>query len=376
MNKATIKQIRVATIQAELPDPVIFGDWIMKTREFAVVAVKLDNGIEGFAFTLTRDGTVAEQIRKSIRKTYIGTNIEDLSSTYITAKRRSLASHSAGVGLRALSIVDLACWDALAKNRDLSITAMLNGPRSPMPATAIIGYPPGKMGGKEVSEQVRNLYAQGWRRFKCPVAATKELSKERLMAARKVAPDAWIGCDAAWIYRDVESALEFLNHIEEVNLGWFEDIFAPGDASLVRDLHQKTKVPIAMGDEQGGSYYPESLLIHKAIDVIRIDLTCMGGITGGREIVDQCLNAEIDFAPHMFAHVHSQVFSAWGFAKPIEWGVPWTGVDPYADSLAQPSIIGNGLMSPLPEEPGFGNLINLDWILTQEHEDPEGIFNH
>jgi L-alanine-DL-glutamate epimerase-like enolase superfamily enzyme len=376
VNKATIKQIRVATIQAELPDPVIFGDWIMKTREFAVVAVKLDNGIEGFAFTLTRDGTVAEQIRKSIRKTYIGTNIEDLSSTYITAKRRSLASHSAGVGLRALSIVDLACWDALAKNRDLSITAMLNGPRSPMPATAIIGYPPGKMGGKEVSEQVRNLYAQGWRRFKCPVAATKELSKERLMAARKVAPDAWIGCDAAWIYRDVESALEFLNHIEEVNLGWFEDIFAPGDASLVRDLHQKTKVPIAMGDEQGGSYYPESLLIHKAVDVIRIDLTCMGGITGGREIVDQCLNAEIDFAPHMFAHVHSQVFSAWGFAKPIEWGVPWTGVDPYADSLAQPSIIGNGLMSPLPEEPGFGNLINLDWILTQEHEDPEGIFNH
>jgi L-alanine-DL-glutamate epimerase-like enolase superfamily enzyme len=376
VNKATIKQIRVATIQAELPDPVIFGDWIMKTREFAVVAVKLDNGIEGFAFTLTRDGTVAEQIRKSIRKTYIGTNIEDLSSTYITAKRRSLASHSAGVGLRALSIVDLACWDALAKNRDLSITAMLNGPRSPMPATAIIGYPPGKMGGKEVSEQVRNLYTQGWRRFKCPVAATKELSKERLMAARKVAPDAWIGCDAAWIYRDVESALEFLNHIEEVNLGWFEDIFAPGDASLVRDLHQKTKVPIAMGDEQGGSYYPESLLIHKAVDVIRIDLTCMGGITGGREIVDQCLNAEIDFAPHMFAHVHSQVFSAWGFAKPIEWGVPWTGVDPYADSLAQPSIIGNGLMSPLPEEPGFGNLINLDWILTQEHEDPEGIFNH
>ena len=41
----------------------------------------------------------------------------------------------------------------------------------------------------------------------------------------------------------------------------------------------------------------------------------------------------------MFAHVHSQVFSAWGFTDcPVEWGVPWTGVDPYADSLAQPTI--------------------------------------
>ena len=57
----------------------------------------------------------------------------------------------------------------------------------------------------------------------------------------------------------------------------------------------------------------------------------------------------------MFAHVHSQVFSAWGFTdKPIEWGVPWTGVDPYADSLAQPEIIAGGLMKPLPQEPGFG----------------------
>ena len=57
------------------------------------------------------------------------------------------------------------------------------------------------------------------------------------------------------------------------------------------------------------------------------------------------------------------------------WGVPWTGVDPYADSLAQPKIIEGGLMLPLPEEPGFGNLINIDWILTQQHQDPEGIFN-
>ena len=95
-----------------------------------------------------------------------------------------------------------------------------------------------------------------------------------------------------------------------------------------------------MGDEQGGSYYPQALILAKAVDVVRIDLTCMGGITGGRRIVDECLRAGVAFSPHMFAHVHSQVFSGWGFPDvPIEWGVPWTGVDPYADSLAQPTII-------------------------------------
>ena len=140
------------------------------------------------------------------------------------------------------------------------------------------------------------------------------------------------------------------------------------------DLRARTKTPIAMGDEQGGIYYPEALIAKSAVDVVRIDLTCMGGITGGRRIVDECLKAKVGFSAHMFAHVHSQVFGAWGFEDvPIEWGVPWTGVDPYADSLEQPKIGSNGRMEPLSEKPGFGELINFDWVKTQKCVDPEKI---
>jgi hypothetical protein len=51
--------------------------------------------------------------------------------------------------------------------------------------------------------------------------------------------------------------------------------------------------------------------------------------------------------------------------------VPWTGVDPFADSLRQPEIAADGLMKPLPEEPGFGTLVNRDWVLSQPYEDPD-----
>jgi hypothetical protein len=70
--------------------------------------------------------------------------------------------------------------------------------------------------------------------------------------------------------------------------------------------------------------------------------------------------------------VHSQVFGALGHADvPVEWGVPWTGVDPFADSLRQPEIAAGGRMKPLPEEPGFGTLVNRDWVLSQPYEDPD-----
>ena len=373
INNAIISDISCATIQATLPAPVVFGDWIMTTREFVVVRVVTSTGHEGWAFTLTRDGSVAEQIRKTIAKFYIGQSVSERERLYRVASRRSLASHSAGIGLRALSIVDLAVWDVAAKIADVSIANLLGGSNRPMPATAIIGYPPALMGPTEIEAQVRDLVNSGWNRFKAPVGATPEISAARLRAARKAAPESWIGCDAAWIYDDVDSAAEFVNSIEDVGLGWFEDIFPPGNAGLVRELRERTSVRIAMGDEQGGSYYPEALILAKAVDVVRIDLTCMGGITGGRLIIEQCLNAGVEFAPHMFAHVHSQVFSALGFADvPIEWGVPWTGVDPYADSLRQP-ILNAGKMQAFEECPGFGILIDKEWAMTQEVNDPSGI---
>lgn len=370
----TIASVHVMTIQAQLPTPVIFGEWIMREREFALVCVTATDGLRGYAYTLTRDGAVAEQIRKTIARIYVGTEVGAQEQTFTIAWRRSLASHAAGIGLRALSIVDLACWDLVAKAAGRSIAGLLGGANRPMPATAIIGYPPGTMGPDETGAQTAELYAAGWRRFKAPIAATPDRTAARLRAARAAAPDAWLGLDAAWVYEDVEDAAAFVNSIGDVGLGWFEDVFPPGDAGQLRRLRERTTTPIAMGDEQGGIYYPEALIALEAVDVVRVDLTCMGGITRGRRIIDQILAAGLAFAPHMFPHVHSQVLAGLGYTEaPIEWGIPFTGVHPMDDPLPQPIIEAGGRMAALPEEPGFGDLVDPDWVRSQPHEDPDGI---
>jgi L-alanine-DL-glutamate epimerase-like enolase superfamily enzyme len=376
MTDATITSVDVMTIQAQLPAPVIFGEWIMRTREFALVRVRTDRGVDGLMNPLPRDGAVADQIRKTIAAIYRGTAIAERERTFTVAWRRSLASHASGIGLRALSIVDLACWDAAAKLADRSIAALLGGSNRPMPATAIIGYPPGTMGPEETGAQTAELYAAGWRRFKAPIGGAAERSAARLRAARAVAPDAWLGMDAAWVYEDVETAASFIESIPDVRLGWFEDVFPPGDAGILRRLRDRIDVPIAMGDEQGGSYFPEALIAAGAVDVVRVDLTCMGGLTRGRRVIDQVLEAGLDFAPHMFPHVHSQVLGALGYAdRPIEWGIPDTGVHPMDDPLPQPTILVGGRMDALPEGPGFGHLVDVDWIRSQPFDDPSGVLD-
>ena len=369
----TITAVDVMTIQAQLPAPVIFGDWVMRSREFALVRVRTDAGIDGFSYTLTRDGAVAEQIRKMIAGIYVGSAVADRERTFTLAWRRSLASHAAGIGLRALSIVDLACWDAAGKVADRSVADLLGGWHRPMPATAIIGYPPGTMGPDEVGAQTAELVAAGWRRFKAPIAATPQRTVARLRAARAAAPDAWLGLDAAWVYDEVEPAAALIEAMPDVGLAWFEDVFPPGDARQLRALRDRIDVPIAMGDEQGGIYYPQALIDAGAADVIRVDLTCMGGITRGRRVIDQVLEAGLAFAPHMFPHVHSQVMGALGHEVPIEFGIPGTGVHPMDDPLPPPVLLSDGRMAPLPEAPGFGTLVDPAWIRSQPHEDPSGM---
>ena len=129
------------------------------------------------------------------------------------------------------------------------------------------------------------------------------------------------------------------------------------------------------GRRAGWQLLPGGAAQADAVDVVRIDLTCMGGITGGRRVIDRCVDAGVDFAPHMFAHVHSQVFAALGFTGvPIEWGRTVDRRRPLADSLAQP-VIANGMMAPLPEQPGFGSLLDVGWATSQPHDDPHRIFD-
>ncbi|MEN3278980.1 MAG: hypothetical protein V7607_120 [Solirubrobacteraceae bacterium] len=371
-----IRDVTVATVRAALPEPIRFGDWVMNHREFALVRVRAADGVPGFGFTLTREGPVAAAIRQAVTPIYLAEDIataEQATSAFDRCRRSNLACLSSGIGLRALSIVDLAVHDLLARRAQTSIARFLGGQPAGMPATAIVGYPP-SMGPDAVRDQIASLRDAGWRRFKIPACLPLERARDRLLAAREAAgPDAWLGMDGAWLFASPDRASAFLDEVMRARLDWFEDALAPGDSDGLAKLRAGARgVPIAMGDEQGGSYYPDDLLRAHAVDAVRVDLTCMGGVSGAASVVSACRRAGVPFTPHMFAHVHSQVFAGWGLTVPIEWGVPGTGVDQYADSLIQPEVEA-GWMAPLPEEPGFGPLVNLSWLREQHADDPDGL---
>lgn len=365
-----IVDVRVVTILHRLEVPILYGNWVMRHREFALIRIDTESGAKGFAYCLTRDGPIAEIVQRTIAPVYVGADPSDPEGTFFKALWTSHAVHAAGIGMRALSVVDIAAWDLAAKLAGMPITRHLGGEPRPMPATAIVGYPP-NMSPANIAHQVAGLWAAGWRRFKVPISPSIDASVARLEAAREAAPDAWLGFDVNMVFTSVEQVIEFERSVRHLNLGWIEDVLPPGDTEALSRVRASIRTPLAMGDEQGGSYYPQAIVAADAVDVVRIDATTDGGITRLRQIVPALAERGVRMSPHMFPHVHSRVLAALGQTVPIEWGVPGTGVHPMDDSLGQPSI-HDGVMDPLPEEPGFGRLIDPQWINTQEFRDPSG----
>ena len=241
-----------------------------------------------------------------------------------------------------------------------------------MLVTGIVGYPP-SISPQATVDQIASLWERGWRRFKLPIAPTPDESIARLRAAREAFPEAWLGIDNNFFSKTAEDAIAFGRRLDGLDVGWFEDIVPPGDAAMVAQIRAAIGTPVAMGDEQGGSYHPQALLHFDAVDVLRVDATTNGGITRLRGIVAAAAERGVPVAPHMYPHIHSQVLSALGRTDaPIEWGIPWTGVHPMDDPLIQPTVV-DGRMDPLPALPGLGVLVDPAWIATQQVTDPHGL---
>ncbi len=321
----------------------------------AFVVIKTNRGVEGYGMT-TGDHASAAVIRHHYRKLLIGRSPYQIEQIWDILFRASLPYGRKGVAIMALSAVDLALWDCVAKLREEPLYVSLGG--------AVRESIPAYVTGNDFSETREINYvgqklampygpASGVDGMKKNVELVK-YAREQLGNEREIMLDCYMG----W---NVEYTIRMAQLLEPYRVKWIEESLPPDDYAGYAELNRKiTSTAIATGEHEFTRFGFQQLLDVNGAAIVQPDIYWCGGLTEAKKI---CAMAS---AKHIPVIPHGGGAQAWTihllFAEP---GIPWAeyflgaGTNDPIFTCAFDRVPEDGKLS-LPEGIGSGLTLRED----------------
>ena len=285
-----IRAVRAGTAVLPLPAPLQLGPMRVTEREYAGVEVETDDGLVGKAYALTRNAPVAACVERLVAPVVTGREVDPVAR-WDDCARATVAIGRTGLVVRAIGLVDIALWDLAAQAAGAPLWRHLGGADPAAPLLLVAAYPLADRSPESLAEDVVRYAAAGHTLLKVARDADRGRMRRLLeTAARGMPPAARLVVDAGYGWRSSEEALEELPHWGETPLAWLEDPLVPEDAEGCAAIRRGGGHPVGVGDEVTHIATFRALLDADALDVLRLDVPAVGGVTPARAV--QALAAE------------------------------------------------------------------------------------
>ncbi|HCE03967.1 MAG TPA: mandelate racemase [Acidobacteria bacterium] len=260
-----------------------------------------------------------------------------------------------GVAAIAVSGLDMAAWDAVAKAVDQPLCRLLGGSLGPVRAYNSNGlwlHAP-----SVVAAEAAVLRDEGG------FAGLKlRLGRERVAddLATLDAVRATVGDDMHLMVDfnqglDLAEAMERCRRIDDLGLTWIEEPIVYDDLDGYRRLTADLKTPIQIGENFFGPRALHRALQMGACDFVMPDFMRIGGVTGWMRAAAIASAAGIPISTHLYPEVAAHVMRVTDTAHWLEWQ-SWA--DPI---LREPFVVRDGQLH-IPDRPGVGIEWNEDAV--------------
>lgn len=329
--------------------PVIAGIGRFDNWPLVLVDVETSGGIVGQAYVAP--------YRPSAVPTVVAA-IEDLSTTLIgevlaparmfdTELKALNVVGVSGISVIATSALDMALWDALAKEAALPLSELLGGSIGEVRA-----YNSNGLWRHEVStlaQEARDLATEGG--F---TAMKLRLGNEHLavdLAAIHTVRDG-VGFDIDLMVDfnqalGLGDAIRRCHELDDEGLYWFEEPVAYDNVRGYSQLASKVRTPLQMGENYYGARDLLTFLEGGGVHYAMGDLMRIGGVTGWMRTASVAAAAGVQFSNHLYPEIAAHLLRVTPSAHWLEW-VDWA-----APILADPLRPTNGTVTA-PNRPGIG----------------------
>jgi L-alanine-DL-glutamate epimerase-like enolase superfamily enzyme len=160
--------------------------------------------------------------------------------------------------------------------------------------------------------------------FKAVKMKTGRLSpreeEERLAAVRDaVGDDIIVTMDANNAWRDLPTAMEYIQRFEQYNPYWIEEPFSPDAIDLHARLANRTTITVATGEIEVGRWRHRELVEAGGCEILQTDAAVCGGISEWRRVAAYADAKGVTVSPHWFHDLHAPLVAATPNARFVEF---------------------------------------------------------
>jgi D-galactarolactone cycloisomerase len=359
-----MKIINVETIRLRAAIPkerqVFSRSGLRSSRSTTLVRIETDEGISGLGSCSGNGELIEVIITRILKPVLIGmdpSKIDEIwEKTYVRGGHKEFGSR--GIGVVALSGVDVALWDVLGKVRGVPIYQLLGGKcrdKVPVYATALYPEEPAV-----VAEKAASFAERGFQGVKIKVGFDLAQDIGIIRAVRrKVGKDFTVMADANQGYT-LKVALEAAKAFAGEGVLWLEEPLFVEDIAGHAALREESNILIALGENLHTHYAFDDFVRGQAVDVMQPDVARAGGISEIIKIAAAAADHNLALSFHTWGDAVALAASL-HLAAALEVSSVMELDDTYNPLrellLRKPLVVCDGFMAP-PDKPGLGVELN------------------
>lgn len=356
MSKSFVSNVFVFVLELPFEKPITSALGTYIGSDYVVVELRTTDGIIGYGFTMSLDrrgtGAVVNYIENDLVPLVLEQDISQPADLWKKIWAPNKARMRGGVGVHALSAVDIAVWDAAAKTVGISLNKMLGGYRQSVPVYGSGGWL--SMTDSELIEEAQGLAEKGVPAYKLKIGGERD--KERIKLLRNEMGDKHVLYVDANQHFSVPDAIATSQWLAEFNIAWFEE---PVLADCPWDLEEvaiASSVPIAAGENVYFAWGFQDLCARRAVSFLQPDIGRCGGITEWAKISRLASINNLKLTSHLLHEISASLIGAFSAGFAVEY------MDFFPKNSFTHDFAVRGGCIEVPEAPGHGVEFSEDAI--------------
>lgn len=314
---AKVDRIRAAAYRVPTDEPEADGTLAWDATTMITVHAE-GGGLRGFGYGYA-DPAAAVLINETLAPALTGCDALAPQAAWDTARVRLRNSGHAGIGACAVSVLDSALWDLKARLLGLPLVRLLGQVRADIRAYGSGGFT--TYGEARLRSQLEGWMADGIDAVKIKVGGGGIRDIDQVEIAREVigrVPDLFV--DANGVY-STKQALGYAYRFADFGVTWFEEPVSSDDLEGLRIVRRNgpAGMSIAAGEYAWGLLDVRRMLEAGAVDVMQIDATRCGGVTGFLQAAALCEAFHMPLSTHTAPSLHASLCCATGRAIHAEY---------------------------------------------------------